>query len=276
MAVNETADELYAMLRQLAVEDAREARSFVTGLLDRNHPAVESLLTRLAAPGEGRPRQVVATVARIRSDKDRLVPHLLRWAAVEVDEFTRAAIGAALDGVNGSAFRVDHTADNLPDFIDTYRHVADRLCHKIRNGMSPASVRIRRVQAAALRIADTSVRAEILTAAEELQDAFRRLSQLVEFDVTDSYFKHRPIALAEWLPDMNRRYAAVLESVNLTVREMGPRQALFIRANDQLLDLIFWNLWNNATQAVHATLPEGTACNIVVELARESTGRVEV
>ncbi len=91
---------LYENLRHLAVEDPREARRVFLQLLDSGGPALDDFLGRIAAPVNGRLRQLVANAVRSQRDRGRLASHLIVWQEIETDEFTRRAISGALDGLD--------------------------------------------------------------------------------------------------------------------------------------------------------------------------------
>ena len=94
----------YEDLRRLVVEDPREARRVFVQLLDSGGPALDHFLGRISSPADGRLRQLVANALRSDRDRERLAPHLIAWQEIETDEFTRRAIGRALDGLDaGSA-----------------------------------------------------------------------------------------------------------------------------------------------------------------------------
>jgi sigma-B regulation protein RsbU (phosphoserine phosphatase) len=91
---------LYERLRQLAVEDPRQARRVFLQLLDSGGPALDQFLGRIASPADGRLRQLVANALRNHRDKERLAPHLIAWQEIETDEFTHRAIAGALKGLD--------------------------------------------------------------------------------------------------------------------------------------------------------------------------------
>jgi sigma-B regulation protein RsbU (phosphoserine phosphatase) len=93
-------EDLYEKLRHLAVQDPREARRAFLELLDSGGPALDNFLRRIAAPGNGRLRQLAANALRGDRDKERLAPHLIVWQEIETDEFARRAIAGALDGLD--------------------------------------------------------------------------------------------------------------------------------------------------------------------------------
>ena len=274
MNAAESSVQLYEKLGLVAATDPRGAQAFVDELLDDNHPQLDALMSQIAAPGDGRVRQILANAVSSRKDKDRVVPYLRQWAETETDEFTREAIAAVLAGMDLTRYRAETPAE-LPDFVDTYRYVAERLCHRVRNALPPVGMRLRQIRRLVEEVNDDAVRAELMTVMTQLDDSCRRVSRLVEFDIADEYFQMSPICLYDWLHRMNAKYSAIYEPINLTVNEVPPDSGLRISASDQFLETIFWNLWANAVEAVHASGSADSRCEIQVVLSRTADGRVE-
>ncbi len=240
--------EILQRLRILAAGDPKSARELVESLLDGDSQELQRLLDYLAAPGEGRLRQLVANTARKRPDRQKVVPHLLRWMEQESDEFARTAIQWALDGIDTHQRRQDPSSDP-PGLVHTYRYVADRLCHKVRNALPGPVKHIRQIEDLAKQAVDP-VSSEILAAAGQLRDSLRMVSHVVEFDTGDDYFEWRPVNLAEWLETAGREYNTRNEAIELAIKSKDGQQGAVIQANNFLLEIIFWNLWRNARQAV--------------------------
>jgi len=89
-------EDLYERLRQLAVEDPREARRVFLQLLDSGGGALDDFLGRICSSSDGRLRHLVAGALRNQRDRERLAPHLIAWHEVETDEFAHRAIARAL------------------------------------------------------------------------------------------------------------------------------------------------------------------------------------
>lgn len=247
--------ETMEKLRILAAVDPKEARKLVDALLDGDPKDMDRLLLGLTAPDQGRLRQLVANAVRRRSDRERIVPHLLRWLEHESDEFARTAINAALAGVDVTQRQDERQPDPL-GLVQTYRYVASRLCHRVRNALPGPMMHLRGIEDLAKSMPDGSG-SEMLAKMGQLRDALRIISRLVEFDTGDKYFEWRPVYLAEWLQGAGKEYNARNDQISLTVEQReGPRA--IIRANDYLLETIFWNLWRNAYQAVKG------ACRVMV------------
>src|SRR5499427_5721313 len=93
------ADLLYENLRQLAVEDPREARKVFLRYFDSGGSTLEQFLGQISSPADGRLRHLVASALRNNRDKERLAPYLIAWHEIETDEFAKRAMSAALEGV---------------------------------------------------------------------------------------------------------------------------------------------------------------------------------
>lgn len=257
-------ENTYEHLRRLAVEDPIEAKKVFLGIFEANSEELDELLVQLGRPNEGRLRQVVANAVRAHPDKIRIVPTLLQWRSSESDEFTRRAIDGALADVDLPAMQSGkpHRAISIPNQLaDTYRYVSDRLRHRLRNTMLSAQAQTNRLKS--LIAADSAVDAQATLA--KLNDAMTALGRELEAtDVAPEYFHQRSIVLADWLQQMNSRYAAQYREVGLRlINADNPRCRVF--ATDYLLDTIFWNIWINAHQAV------GVGCEITVEFQVEES-----
>jgi len=243
-------DTAYKELRFLAVSDPRQARLAFCELLDNGGSIVGRLLERISSPGEGRLRQLVANAVRTRPDRTRIEPFLWRWLNVEADEFTKRAILAALEGMDRSALS-DVAAKPLPpNIVETYRYAAERLCHRVRNALITPDGVLGRLDLRVATLPLSPERDEVRVLLTQLRDGFRRVSRVVEFDVSDEYFAWRSLDLVAWLKAMHSRYVKDSEAMNLSIGGALLRDRPTIEGNDYLLDTVFWNLWKNAAQAV--------------------------
>lgn len=240
--------DLLEQLRRLAATDPRAARELFVALLDDGSAELEPLLRVLAAPGEGRLRQLVANAVRTRRDKVKVAGHLLAWLEHETDEFARAAIAAAVKDVPNDRYREVPGTQALPDLVDTYRYVAERLCHRVRNALPGAASAMRQVDAVA-QATPEPLRGELLTAIERLKDSLRGVSRVVEFETDDAYFEWRSVPICAWLASAAKNYVTKAELLSVAVTGPAHREQLRIRANDYLLETVFWNLFKNARQA---------------------------
>jgi signal transduction histidine kinase len=186
------------------------------------------------------------------------------WREVETDEFTRRAIEGALADVDSIAVRTGTLQEQTAvrsELADTYRYVADRLRHRLRNTMLSAQAQANRLN----KLMPAELGPEVQAIVAKLNDAMVSLGRELEAtDVDPEYFWDRSIALADWLQQMNLRYAVKYAPINLRLvnAETPPAR---INANDYLLETIFWNIWVNAHQATGAT------CEIAIEF--RVTGR---
>jgi signal transduction histidine kinase len=254
-------EQTYLALRKLAAENPRQARTEFAALLDSNSGSLEGVLRLAAAPGEGRLRQLIANSVKQRGDKSRLIPHLRRWLVGETDEFAKTAIAAALTGVDQSAFESSSSAAEQPHLVDTYRYVAERLCHRIRNSLTGPAQHLRALESL-LNGGNDQKTIEAKATITQLKDSFRSVSRIVEFNVEDSYFEWRSVNLIAWLRAMtNTNYIPNNSRLTLRFEGLAEGEAVKIWANELMLETIFWNLWKNAQQAV------GSQCEITIRIA---------
>jgi len=250
-------EDLYERLRRLAVEDPREAKKLFLATFEANSQELSEFLVRLRKSNEGRLRQVVANSVRAHPEKARIVPELIRWREVESDEFTRRAIEGVLVDVDPMSIREGTTEERIAarsDLADTYRYVSDRLRHRLRNTMLSAQAQANRLK----KVMTADLGPEVQMIVAKLNDAMVSLGRELEAtDVDPGYFWQRSIALADWLQQLNLRYATQYTPINLRlVNAESPPVRIF--ASDYLLETIFWNLWLNAHQAT------GVSCEITV------------
>lgn len=253
-------DQTFTALRRLAAENPRRARTEFAALLDSNSRTLEDVLSLVSAPGEGRLRQLIANAVKQRSDKSRLVPYLRRWLTGETDEFAKAAIAGALTGVDESAFRSRNAPPEPPHLVDTYRYVAERLCHRIRNSLTGPAQHLRALESLLNGGSDPKTTEAKATIAQ-LKDSFRTVSRIVEFNVADTYFEWRTVDLVAWLRAMtSTNYIPNNSPLALRFDGLAEGQVVRVWANDLMLETVFWNLWKNAQQAV------GNPCEITVRI----------
>lgn len=262
MANPESSTVFFSELRKLAAENPRQARAQFTALLDSNASSVEEILRLAGAPGEGRLRQLIANAVKQRADKARVAPYLQGWLGNETDEFAKTSISAALVGVDQNAFQ-PYIPPDPPQVVETYRYVADRLCHRIRNSMTGPAQHLRTLESL-LNGGTDSKSLEAKSAVTQLKDSLRALSRIVEFNIEDSYFEWRAVDLTAWLQTMTAQYIAKNAPLTLKITGSSEELAVRIRANDLLLEILFWNLWKNAQQSV------GNPCEITIQI--KSTG----
>jgi signal transduction histidine kinase len=249
--VDHNKSDAYSKLRMLAAQNPREARTWFCKMLDTNSPELDEVLRSAAELGEGRVRQLMANAIRPRFDKDRLIPHLLRWLEDETDEFAKRAIVAVLEEVDLSSYH-QKTESTMVDLklVEAYRYVKDRLRHELRNILLRPQRHIHRLQDKIITIDDDVLRADLGTLVGQISDAFKGVGQLVEFDGDDQYFKLRPISICSWVKVMNDEYGKKYEPIVLSIEENANSAFAQILASNYLLHTIFWNLWINSHQAV--------------------------
>lgn len=238
----------YDQLRVLAATDPRSARMELRVLLDSGSEDINEFLKRASEPAEGRIRQLIANLMRTRPDRDGVTPTLLQWLQHETDEFARAALLAATEGVDASRWAAPQK-ESL-SLVDTYRYVAGRLCHRIRNALPSSLTQARRIFQAAAEVPEP-LRTRLLALASQLSDELRNLGRIVEFDEGDEYFRWRPIVAMQWLPMYARAFAKRNGELAFTAKCGGTAaESAAVMASDYYLETLFWNLFKNAQQAV--------------------------
>ena len=243
--------DAYSMLRILAAQNPREARTRFCQMLDSNSPELDEILRCAAGLGEGRVRQLIANAVRPRTEKHMLIPHLLKWLEVETDEFAKRAIVAVLEEVDLSAYH-QKPESTIVDrkLVEAYRYLKERLCHELRNALLRPRMHLLQLEARINAIGDELLRADLVTSLSQLSDAFKRLGRIVEFEADDHYFKLRSISICSWLKIMNDEYSKKYEPVFMSIEENSDGAPIQILASNHLLYTIFWNLWINSHQAV--------------------------
>ena len=160
-------DDVVDRLRWLAASDPKQARMAFHDLLQADEALLNQVLTLASRPGDGRLRQMIATVFRTDANAISLEPWLRRWIEVEPDEFTKAAIASAL------ATRIPEAAPNrsagsqASHTLDAYRYVADRLCHRVRNALTLPNAQIVRLEQLAGDTVDPALKSELMEAVED-------------------------------------------------------------------------------------------------------------
>lgn len=251
------AEVLFSSLRQIAAQDPRRARSQFEELLAGDATVLDLILIRIAAPGEGRLRQLVANFARSRGEQERFNDHFQRWLAVETDEFARRAVASALTAAPTPVARPAVRPLVETNLVEMFRYVSGRLRHELQNALLRPHTRLLQLVTRIKRIDEGITRAELEALATQLRDEFQLLGRTFEFEPNDAYFELRPINVRPWVEQMNLDYAKRYRRIDLHVQEMGMVRDQVL-ASDYLLRLIFWNLWINAQQAV------GDPCTITL------------
>ena len=245
----------------MAVEDPLAARDRFLATLDADPSVTDELLHLLSTPGDGRLRQIIANAARVLPNKDRLIPILIRWRENETDEFASRAIASALSNVELTGYQSTQSINPLADaaLVQAYRYVSARLTHKLRNAILNPEARFIRLRDAVAAIPDAPLRAQLLSILGDLSDDFLRVGKIIESSRFDpKHFSFGPVALSDWLKAMNQKYGVSFTPINLKIEAYGSISQIY--ANDYLLEVIFWNLWINAQQAV------GANCAITIQI----------
>ena len=236
-------------MRSLAASDPKKARVAFGSLL-ADHPEVaQDVLESASRPGEGRLRQMIATVFRTSPEATSLEPWLRRWQEVESDEFTRSAILAALDGQVGVAPRRHASPMPLRQAAEAYRYVADRLCHRIRNALPLPGAQVERLARLARDTRDPVMGKELAEIHAALQAGFRRVARSVEFDTGDEYLIWGAIPLLAWLDAAAVDFSARFGHARLSIVGAPVVRRLTVEATPFILDTLFGNIWSNAVQA---------------------------
>ncbi len=263
---NIIAEATYRELRRMAASDPRAARSRLLEMLNADIPTLDRLFDFMKPSSEGRLRQLVANTAKAQRDdkkiRDLLIPHLLQWQLWEADEFAKAAISAALQGLDLAAYtNINHSnvepasgassSTNIfcsEESVEIYRWVAGRLCHRVRNRMELPVAYLADAIHEATAIQNDVTRTAVTKRLIEAQQSFRQVARIVEFNINDEHFQWRSVAIIAWLKKMTDRYRASNKPFQLEIISDVADTDLVIEANDLLLEVIFWNLWQNIPQ----------------------------
>lgn len=259
MQSNDSADTFYDSLRLLAAQNPRAARQQFEQLLNGGDIDLDYILTRMAVPGEGRLRQLIANFARLRADRHRFVKHFTNWLAVETDQFARRAIAAALDAPpTAPPKKPTERPLAARELVEMYRYVSERLRHELQNALLGPRARLLQLLETIKRLDEGVTRAELEALLARLRDEFQSLGRIAEFEPDDTYFALRPVGLCEWVQQMNAEYAKRYNRIEVRVDGSDAARKQQVLGSDYLLRLVFWNLWVNAHQAV------GDPCTIML------------
>lgn len=272
---NESPATAYDSLRRAVAADVKAARRQFTLILAESDEFVQAVLELASQPGEGRVRQMIATAARLERFVPKVEQWLRRWLAIESHEFARMAIVTALRPSPSEDLDAQPATDEMPlGFVDTYRFVAGRLCHRVQQSLPTSSTALLRLENLIEKVPDTATRSELTDTLGTLRSAFQRLSHTLEFNIGDGYLDWKPIPLGEWLDKAQSSFRASFGVANLTVIGSPQARRTTIRANHFLLETTFGNLWANAVQAASHLTP--TECQIAAEfnLVEQDQGRV--
>jgi signal transduction histidine kinase len=251
-------------LRWLAASDPKQARAAFLALLQDQEKSLNEVLTSASRPGDGRLRQMIATVFRTDVNATILEPWLRQWLEVESDEFTKAAIQSALASRAPAVAARPTSRSPASQTIEAYRYVADRLCHRVRNALTLPSAQIKRLEHLIGEVNDAVLRQELAEILAGFQTGFLRVSRNVQFDTGDDYLTWQTIPLVSWLESTANEFASRFGPAKHAVICDPAVRRTKVRATRFLLETIFGNLWSNAIQAVDSP------CNIQIQCALDS------
>jgi signal transduction histidine kinase len=266
--VADVTHEAYVNISRLAVEDPKAARAAIEDLLRRDEGAAIQILRSASSAGQGRVRQLVANVYIQRSEHAPALTALLRdWLSTETDELARRALNTAMTVGTSAQTRPRRHSDRSEGIVVAYRYANDRLMHRVRNALAEPQTKMLQLRSLIGAVLDTTLKAPLEAKLAELSDALNAVGRLVEFDVSDQVFEHRPVNLLLWIRGFDRKYAQTYKQLLAGISSDGEPQ---IVASDQLLELIFWNIWVNAQQML------GDRCEITVRLQTNRSGVIVI
>jgi signal transduction histidine kinase len=271
MVLKQDSDKVVTDLRWLAASDPKQARTAFHSLLHGHATLLEDVLKNASSPGDGRLRQMIATVYRTDDSATSLEPWLRQWIEIEPDEFTKSAIAAALSARTPGETLRPTPRMQATNTVEAYRYVADRLCHRVRNALSLPSAQIHQLEQLASRIDDPALHSELLQVRANLQKGLLRISRNVEFDTGDDYLKWQSVEILSWLETSANEFASRFGPAKLAIICDQTVRRVKVRATRFFLDTAFGNLWSNAVQAVEPP------CEIEVQCAFDSQqGQLEM
>lgn len=264
MVPKQVQDDPVSKLRWVTASDPKQARTMFVSLLHGHDNTLNDVLTSASKPGDGRLRQMIATVFRTDPNATILEPWLRQWLEVEPDEFTKGAIESALSSrvLEITPRPASRTQTLLT--AEAYRYVADRLCHRIRNALTLPNAQIKRLEHLIGGVTDPALKQELTEILAACRTGFLRVSRNVEFDTGDDYLVWQTLALVHWLENTTNEFVRRFGQANLSVACDPAVRRSKVRATRFLLETIFGNLWANAIQAVEAP------CKIEIQCALDS------
>ncbi len=239
----------HADIRWLVASDPKRARQHFQRLLTEGGEPVRRFLSTASRPGDGRLRQMVATVYRTEPAASILEAWLTEWLAVETDEFTRTAVENALASRAPTPVRQRGSRGSPEQIVEAYRFVSDRLCHRIRNAMALPNAQLKRLTELIDQLPETNHRTDLQETVVAIQGGFVKIARNVEFNTDDHYLEWDAIAPIEWLSANERSLRERFGSARLVIRGHNTVRHARVRATPFLLETLFGNLWTNAVQA---------------------------
>lgn len=260
--------EIYDRLRKAVVSDVKLARREFNDLRRGPPEFLHAVLTLASRPGEGRVRQMIATTARVERFASEIETWLRQWLTLESDEFARSAITSALQ-TDEPKIRVAQL-DRMPvEYVEAYRVVSDRLCHRVRNALTAPVAALVRLEQLTTLVSDEKLTAELRAVVGLLKPAMQRLSRVTEFDTGDGVMTWSPISIGDWLDAAVPVFRSQHGHSEFSLISTDRCRRLRVRATPFWLDTLFGNLWMNAVQAVETNVSK--PCHISVELNEVGT-----
>jgi signal transduction histidine kinase len=266
MSPDHSQNDILANLRWMAASDPKQARTAFHAILQGQEEVLNNVLTAASRPGDGRLRQMIATVFKTDEKATILESWLRRWLEVEPDEFTKNAIESALASRAPAPAPRPASRNPTVQTVEAYRYVADRLCHRIRNALTLPNSQLIRLQYLVGDIGDPSLKQELMEILTGFQTGLLRISRNVEFDTGDDYLSWQTIPVVGWLESASIEFEARFGPAKLVIICDPAVRRVKIRATRFSLETVFGNLWSNAIQAVEPP------CRFEVQCALD-TGR---
>jgi signal transduction histidine kinase len=260
-------NDILADLRWIAASDPKQARTAFHTILRGKHDVLNSVLTAASRPGDGRLRQMIATVFRTDEKAIILEPWLRQWLEVEPDEFTKTAIQTALASRVPTPAPSSTSRGPAVQTVEAYRYVADRLCHRIRNALTLPSSQLIRLQHIVAETSDPTLRQDLMEILTGMQAGLSRISRTVEFDTGDDYLTWQTMSVIGWLESASKDFEARFGPAKLVITCDPTVRRAKIRATRFFLETVFGNLWSNAIQAVESPCRFEIQCALDTERA---------
>lgn len=271
MVPKQDSEKLVTDLRWLAASDPKQARTAFRELLQGDATLLIDVLKNASRPGDGRLRQMIATVYRTDDSATSLEPWLRQWIEIEPDEFTKSAIATALSARMPEEAPRPTQRIQAANTVEAYRYVADRLCHRVRNALSLPSAQIIRLEQLASEVNDPELHSELMQVRANLQKGLLRISRNVEFDTGDDYLTWQSVQIVGWLETSASEFASRFGPAKFLVVCDQTVRRIKVRATRFFLETAFGNLWSNAVQAVEPP------CQIEVQCALDAQrGQLEM
>lgn len=244
MDAHEEGRRAFDRLVDLARTEPKAARGEFLELAEQVR---ELVLGRASEVGAARLRQIIATARPVAQDVRR---HLRAWLAAETDEFTKRAIELALEETPHQKKQSRRLASK--QLIASYRYVGGRMAHRASNALPTMRTTLRQMRRAVERLVDPAARSELERYVQQLSDQADAFQRVVSISSgVGEYFEARTLKVVEAIERTRRRYIANYKPSDFLVHlKKAPDLRLSIAASDFLLETLFWNLWNNARQAI--------------------------